>query len=208
MQKAFMALESAEVAQIPRWVPVPGRGNSRGGEDLGYETAEVGQPVGLGMEDDDGDRQRGQVLLKGKIAIDGDKDVEVLSRQGEQLTVLDRCPAHLADGLDVVADDVAGQPPNRCTRRAGPSRGRGHEALGCRLEKSDDLLSLDGRETLEEVVNRLAGLEIVEKGLDGHPGAGEHRGSTHHVGVAGEDGGAHVGNVLRGPTACKLGGGG
>jgi hypothetical protein len=49
--------------------------------------------------------------LAAEFAIDGYKDVESLRCEGEQLTILDGAPSHLARRLDIVAHYGARQPP-------------------------------------------------------------------------------------------------
>src|SRR4030042_476052 len=63
----------------------------------------------------------------------------------------------------------------RYIRRSGPSRGRGDESVLGLLEELDDLLATHGGEALQELVDRIDRLEIVEEGLHGGPGAGQHR---------------------------------
>src|ERR1700730_9858814 len=63
------------------------------------------------MQDDDGNRQRNKVLLKGKISIDRDEYVEMLRRECQKLAVLDRGPSHLTSSLDLVPDNVTRQAP-------------------------------------------------------------------------------------------------
>src|SRR5207247_10006778 len=66
-----------------------------------------------------------------------------------------------------------------------PSRGGGDQEVLCLLEKLDDLLSIDGWESGQKVVDRLSGFQVVEERLDRHPSAGKDRGAPHRFGAAG-----------------------
>lgn len=88
----------------------------------------------------------------------------------------------------------------RCTRRAEPSRGRGnHPGFGL-FEKRDDLRPGNRGKTLEELVNRIAGLDVVEQSLHGYAGTREYRGAARYVRRTGDDGLGHGGNRL--PPKC------
>jgi hypothetical protein len=63
------------------------------------------------VKHNDGDRERGEVLLKGEVSIDRNEHVELFFSKRQQLTILDRRPAHLTSDLDVVTDDIAPQAP-------------------------------------------------------------------------------------------------
>src|SRR5579859_4517200 len=56
---------------------------------------------------------------------------------------------------------------DRRTHRAGSSRRLGDQAGLGFLEEGDDVLALDARKAIEEVVDRLAALEVVEQRLHG-----------------------------------------
>lgn len=52
-----------------------------------------------------------EVLLKRKIAIYSDEGFELFFGECEKFTVLDPCPSHLRDGVDIVPGDFTGEPP-------------------------------------------------------------------------------------------------
>ena len=49
------------------------------------------------------------------------------------------------------------------------------------VQKGDHLLSTDGRETLQKIVDGLSSLDVVYERLDRHSGSRKHRSSPHHV---------------------------
>jgi len=78
-------------------------------EQFGDERTQVDQSVGQGTQHDHGDRESGQVLLEGEIAVDRDERIELARRESEQITVLDRCPSHRGDRPDFVPGDILGE---------------------------------------------------------------------------------------------------
>ena len=80
-------------------------------EQLGDEAAQVRNTVGWRTQHDDGDGEARQILLKGKVAVDGDEDVELGLRSPEELAILQRSPASLWHCLHVVSLDVAREAP-------------------------------------------------------------------------------------------------
>lgn len=86
------------------------RGGESGKEDRN-EWPEIGEPVRPCPKDEDRDRESCEVLLERQIPVDGHEGIELLSRQGQQFTILDGCPPHLPGRLDVMPDDVARQSP-------------------------------------------------------------------------------------------------
>src|SRR5207247_1916449 len=70
---------------------------------------------------------------------------------------------------------------DRHTRREAPSRRlRDHSRCGLRKE-GYDLLPADGRKPRQEVVDRLAALEIIDERLNGNAGSREHRCSAQDI---------------------------
>jgi hypothetical protein len=67
----------------------------------------ISEPIGRGTQNNDCDRERGKILLKGKISIDGHEYIELLCGEGKQFTVLYGRPSHLTCRLDVVTDNLA-----------------------------------------------------------------------------------------------------
>ena len=57
-------------------------------------------------------------------------------------------------------------------------------------EVSQRLITRDGREVVEEIVERVAGGEVVDERLNEDPRPGEDRLAAHHAGGAGDEGGA------------------
>jgi hypothetical protein len=75
------------------------------------ERPEIGKPVRLRLKHNDGDREAIQILLKGQVSIHSDEHVEVFRSKRQQRAILDRRPTHLTGRFDVVADNVAREPP-------------------------------------------------------------------------------------------------
>jgi len=51
-----------------------------------------------------------EVLLKRKIAIYSNEEIETFFGQREEITVFDSCPSHLRDGVDVMSVDCCSEP--------------------------------------------------------------------------------------------------
>ena len=61
-----------------------------------------------------------------------------------------------------------------------------HASLGF-LEERDHLVTTDRGEALEEIVDRVAGLEIFDQRLSEDTGASKHRCPAHHFGIRSHD---------------------
>ena len=64
-------------------------------QDLWHQRSQIGKPIRLCVKHNDGDRERGEVLLKGEVSIDRNEHVELFLSKRQQLTILDGRPAHL-----------------------------------------------------------------------------------------------------------------
>ena len=73
--------------------------------------------------------------------------------------------------------------------------GRDKDLLLHLFQDRHDLLVSHGRETLEEVGNRVASLQVVKQGLDRNAGSPENRCSTHDLGVGYYDLCLHAGSM-------------
>jgi hypothetical protein len=133
---------------------------------------EVGEPIRPGLKHDHGNRKRWQVLLKGKVAIDGYENVEELGGEAQQFPVINRRPTHLASRLHLVADNVTSH-ANQRTRREKPSRGRFDHPIFRLLQESDHMLPTDSREPFEKIVDRPTRFQIVKQCLHGNSGSVE-----------------------------------
>jgi hypothetical protein len=78
----------------------------KGSEEARYQRPQIGQPIGLRLKHNDSYRKRCKVLLKGQVSIHRNEHIELSGCKGQQLSILDCCPAHLASSLDVVPDDL------------------------------------------------------------------------------------------------------
>lgn len=83
-----MSLEAGQVIQ-------------QGGE-FGQQGLEVLQPVLPSDQDDDGKRQRGQILLELQGSICGDERIEFRRCQCQQLAILDAGPSFISDGRNLM----------------------------------------------------------------------------------------------------------
>src|ERR1700682_4986537 len=79
--------------------------------ELRYQRLEIDKAVRFRAKHDNGDRVSDQILLKGQVSIYRDEYVKLSARERQQLSILDRRPAHLTSGLDVVANDITSQTP-------------------------------------------------------------------------------------------------
>lgn len=78
---------------------------------LRHQRTQVSQSIAATAQDNDGDIVEGEILLKGKISIYGDKNFKLFFGQCEKITVFDSCPSHSRDGLDFVARDFFREAP-------------------------------------------------------------------------------------------------
>jgi len=62
------------------------------------------------------------------------------------------------------------------------------ECLGSLLQKPDGLLALDAGKVVQEVVKRVAGLQVIEERLYRNPGADEYGNPAEDLGVTVKDG--------------------
>lgn len=58
------------------------------GNQLRHESLKIQKTVGLRSKDHDSNVKRRKILLKRKIAIDGEEDIEVPGRKRKQFTIL------------------------------------------------------------------------------------------------------------------------
>src|SRR6516165_6288955 len=69
---------------------------------LRYQRPEIGKPVCLSLKDNDGNREQSQILLKGQVLIDRYQHVEMLTHKGQQFSILECRPPHLASRLELM----------------------------------------------------------------------------------------------------------
>jgi hypothetical protein len=72
------------------------------------------------------------------------------------------------------------------------SSSRGQRVRAAKLQHSDHLLTLHGRKTGDEIINRLPGLEMIEQTLHRHPRSTEHGRAALHIRIGGNDRGKQV----------------
>src|SRR6187549_3382873 len=63
------------------------------------------------MHDNEWERQRAEVLLKGKVAIDSHEDIEGVGCQRKRFAILDTSPARLLNRFHIMTDDVLREAP-------------------------------------------------------------------------------------------------
>jgi len=80
-------------------------------EQLRDEAAEIGDTVRGRTQHDDSDGGTRQLLLKGKITVDRDENVELVLRSRQEFAILQRSPASVRHCLHVVALDVRREAP-------------------------------------------------------------------------------------------------
>ena len=154
----------------------------QGCEDLRNQWSEIAEPIGPASHHQDRDLELGEVLLKRQISIHSQEHVELPLGERQESAVFDGRPSHLRDGLNSMPGKFACQAPIHALveERTFTSGSGQHPLLGF-FEEGDDLLALDGGETIEEFVNRVPRLNVIKQRLDGHSRAGEHRRPAHHV---------------------------
>jgi len=62
-------------------------------EELGDQAAQIRNAIGWRTQHDDGNGEARQILLKRKVAVDGDEGVELLLRSPQEFAILQRNPA-------------------------------------------------------------------------------------------------------------------
>src|SRR5438093_12961582 len=72
-----------------------------------HQRTQVVEAVAACGEHNYRDVERGNILLVRKVAISGEKSVELACRQGKQFAIALAGPTHLRRGLHVVADELA-----------------------------------------------------------------------------------------------------
>ena len=78
-------------------------------EQLGNEAAEIRDAVRWRTQNDDGNGEARQVLLKRKVAVDRDEGVELLLRSPQQLAIFQSSPTGVWYRLHVVSLEVVRQ---------------------------------------------------------------------------------------------------
>ena len=131
------------------------------------------------------------MLLKRQIAVDDYEDIELGLSQSQQLAVSNSGPSLPDDGMNFDRMDMFGKPTIH-TRREEPSSGFVDRQRRGTLEERYDMLAGHRGKTEEEIIDRVAGLDIVEQGLHRHARTGEYRSSTHDVRRSADDRCAHM----------------
>src|SRR5205085_4725513 len=115
-----------------------------------------------------------------------------LSHQPQKRTILHSCPPSLLRRGNIVLGEVSLE-RSRGTLveddpHSGPTRSRGVSArqqhLLRELEDGHRLLTLHARKMIEELVERMATLQILDECLHWHTRTHEHRRSAHDLGIA------------------------
>ncbi len=77
--------------------------------ELGHQRSKVFQAIGRRLKNDHGDGELRELLLKGQVAVNRHKDIELFLRTPKQLTVLDTSPAGLRNRDHFMAINLFGQ---------------------------------------------------------------------------------------------------
>jgi hypothetical protein len=120
------------------------------------------------------------------VSIDGQKQVELMPGQPEQVAVLAACPTHFWNRhSDVVPDQISFR------RLDGHASGRirtCEQGVFGLLGSGYRLLPAHGRKIVEKLRKRIASFEVIEQRLKRHTCADEHRRAAHDLGVAAHNG--------------------
>ncbi len=73
-------------------------------EKIRNQGLKIRMSVALGHEDDHRDRECAHVMLNGEVAIDGEKHVELVLSDGEEIAVPPTGPAHLRNRASLMPD--------------------------------------------------------------------------------------------------------
>ena len=136
------------------------------------------------------------MLLKRQIAVDSYENIELGLSQSQELAVSNSRPSLSDDGMNFDRMDVW-RTDYPHIRREEPSSGFVDRQRRGALKKRYNMLACHRGKPDEEIIDRVAGLDIVEQSLHGHARAGEHWSSTHDVRRSADDGCAHRGGALR-----------
>jgi hypothetical protein len=122
-------------------------------------------------------------VLKGKVPINGQKYIERLLSQREQLAVLEGRPTCLGHGRYLMAFDFSREASiDALIEKDFHLRSLRDDLFHCLIEKSDNLFARNRRESVEKIVNRLAPLQVVDKRLHGNSRPGKYRRATKDIG--------------------------
>ena len=129
-----------------------------------------------------------EVLLVNHVAVHRDQDIEAaFYRFPQQHPVLDSCPAEQGDGFDLMARQVAFQPPVEIFVQENAHSGK-RQRMGLGLfQEGNNLLALDAGEAVEKIFDGVTGLQMVKQALYRHAGSLEDRLSPENLQVLHDD---------------------
>ena len=80
-------------------------------EKLGHERLQILQSVRARSEDDDGDIETDDMLLKREVAIDRDQHIKERLGFAKQSAILQSRPPHAGHGCDLMVGEMFGEAP-------------------------------------------------------------------------------------------------
>lgn len=156
--------------------------------DSRHQRPELDESVRSGMHDNEGDANGPDTLLEHQVPIHRDQVREASRRHSAQeIPVPAAEPALICDRGDREAGKVPTEPLRDALVEQDPHSGRRHplqQEILSHIERGDGLLAPDTWEVGQELVQRIARLEILDQCLHRDPGADENEGPTHDLGVS------------------------
>ena len=140
--------------------------------------------------------QRRDVLLAGEVPVDSEENVELGSRQTEELAVRLAGPPHLWSGPHVMAGQVVFEASREALVKQART-GRGAPPWSAPTPRYG-LLPGDRREILQKLGQGLPCLKVIEELRERHARADEHGRAAHDLRIAVNDrlGLLHLGRAL------------
>jgi hypothetical protein len=118
-------------------------------------------------------------MLIRQISIDGYQNIEFMLRPLKQLAILEPRPTSVRDRLYFMALDMSREAPiDAFIEENLHLRSLCDDLFHGFVKKRDHLLSRDGGEALEKIIDRLPPFEIVDERLHRNSGPSEHWSST------------------------------
>ena len=158
-------------------------------EQPGHERQRGVQLRASGGEDDDGDAERGEVLLELQVAVTGDENLEALRfHEREEASVFDAAPLHSRSGRAIVTRDRPAEPPVQTfvEKEAHGSDGFQHPQFPS-LDDGEHLPALHRGKAFEEVFDGFPAFEGINEVLQRHPRARKDGRAPHDFRVAVND---------------------
>ncbi len=168
------------------------RGLSEGGQDHRCEWREHGKCISRRASDDDPETPPAQILLEPEILVHSHERI-ILGVGGiEQRRIVQIGPATLMHRLHTVTGQQCGEGPWQIpieqNAHDGGLRCRGDESAFRELEDGDRVVPADVRKRIQELVERMACLEVINEALNRNPSARKYRRAPEALGGSGNQG--------------------